>query len=160
MNEAEIDEINGAECTRRLMEGWVDWGQPLSLICWIGLVGQAKPAKLEDNWLWPLAPPTNKPIPSFIYFLKTNWIKKEERVVFVGELAIQLITFHPVIKEKFTFLYGGGSSSFHQKQPFLPSTKKEKVLFWFHEELNGIKIYYNSNLRLLKYLNNAESAIV
>ena len=68
---------------------------------------------------------------------ENEWIKEE--------MEWKLITLYSVIKEKFTFLYGGGSSSFHQKQPFLPSTKKEKVLFWFHEELNGIKIYYNSN---------------
>ena len=68
-----------------------------------------------------------------------------------GLLGPKFITNNSAIKEKFTFLYGGGSSSFHQKQPFLPSTKKEKVLFWFHEELNGIKIYYNSMLKVISW---------
>jgi len=45
---------------------------------------------------------------------------------------------------------------FHSTQP----KTKEKLLFLFRSFMNGIKIYYNSNLRPLKYLNNAESAIV
>ena len=98
------------------------------LLDWFGGASQA--SKAGRQLVMAAGAPHQQTNPFLYLFLKDKWrIKKEERVVFVGELAIQLITFHPVIKEKFTFLYGGGSSSFHQKQPFLPSTKKEKVLF-------------------------------
>ena len=79
----------------------------------------------------------------------------------------QRITNYAAIKEIFDFFMEGATNnsptlSSHQ------STKTKWILFLFDWiqfacwwiEWDWMKIYYNSNLRLLKYLNNAESAIV
>ena len=154
--------------------GWVGWDE--WVVWWIGWVMGAAapmaPPKEENNNTIHQSFNSTAPqeIKQWMEQSKPTWIEWNERSEDIQWIGLFFAEWRreeakpgsgmpaAVMKNEWRRVWGAAAP---RRNSINSQKQKNELLFLFHWlKWNGIKIYYNSNLRLLKYLNNAESAIV